>query len=349
MIELSQREAESFLVLYHLRYLTQEQLGRIWYSERSSGACDRRLRRLREKGLLNRVHIGHPKWTSAWTLTGEGIRTLRGLRDGEFHSSRPVSSMFLPHLLQTNEVFLKLSGGEWLWDRLPFRWRGSHRASFEYQDNSDGGRNARLTADAVITPRGHGPRVLLELDRSSERIRKQDRGRTIEGKLTAYKLFLTGRPLSGLTVNQTWYAKAFGDEKPARVIFALGKESDSKILKRNLQRRAAKILEMAADICPEIDVCSMTLEEISGGKEIFGQDLNVVGESEMLGDDVTDLTPDDYVALRKLLQSAHTIYPTVKDPKLRLMLRESANGAREVLKKLLPLGARQDWASAENS
>jgi hypothetical protein len=326
-MKLTEIEAEFFLALFHLRYLTNKQAAGIWYRERGLGGAERRLRRLCENGLVSRVHIGHPYFPSAWTLTGEGIRALRRVREGEFFSFRPISPMFLPHLLQTNEVFLKLAGEEWLLDRLGFKWIGSHRSSFAY---SDGVRSNRLTPDAVITPRGSGPRIFLELDRSTERIRKRDHGRTIEGKLQAYQTFFMRRPMEGLRSHPTWYHQAFPDGRSCCVAFVLAKETETKISKRNLQRRREAVLSIAAEVCPDVEVRCMVLDEVINLGSFMDQ------HPIDLADDPVSimLTHQDIQALRGLLDSVHRVYPNITDPLHRTLLKDGANGARDVMARL---------------
>src|SRR5438093_884380 len=105
-------ESAMLLALWHLRYLAAEQIGKIWYPERDELGCLKRLSRLGKSGILKRVGIYHSRWPSAWTLGPEGVRRLRELYAGDFEATKPLKPQFIPHLLETNQVWVILAGGE---------------------------------------------------------------------------------------------------------------------------------------------------------------------------------------------------------------------------------------------
>jgi hypothetical protein len=81
---LDQIEAQMLMGLWHLRYLSTEQIYRLWYGNRSFDACVKRLSRLGGDGLLARRRLPHPKWSVAWSLGTEGLQELRRLFEGEW-------------------------------------------------------------------------------------------------------------------------------------------------------------------------------------------------------------------------------------------------------------------------
>jgi hypothetical protein len=212
------------VALWHLRYLGLDQIHEVWFQGRSAEACRRRLWSLEQASVVIRVKTLSSKWPSVFRLSSEGYALLREVRHGAFESLKnEVGLQFLPHLLETNAIFLTLAQGEWLWDRLPFTWNGSHHAglSFSAASNSTdfskpAWRSRVLRADAVITPKGPGDRVFLELDRATESIDSKTGRTSITRKLEAYQAYLFGR--SG---GRSWHHAAFGDDRRAVVLFVV--------------------------------------------------------------------------------------------------------------------------------
>ncbi|MFC1611074.1 replication-relaxation family protein [Myxococcota bacterium] len=257
MIILSQREGEMLVGLWHLRYLATVQIQALWYPDRSGDACDRRLRVLQKEELIERVGIRAHGWPSAWRLRNGGLQKLREFKDGEFAGYERLTERYLPHLLETNDVFLKL---EWVWERLGFEWLGSHRSllAFRHGGGRSRSRNRVVRSDAVVTPKADGHRVFVELDRGTESIESRTGRTSIVGKLKAYESFLNGRRADG----KTWYRSTFGDERGARLLFVVPQSRRESI-------RKASILKAAASF-PRLDVRCHTADDEPGLVDAVG-------------------------------------------------------------------------------
>ena len=240
-------EAGMLLALWHLRYLTSTQIQGLWFKDRTLGATQKRLSRLKAAGILDRVRWFEDEHRAAWLVGIEGLRWLRRNRQEEFQPTKPLSVQFIQHLIDTNQVFFILAGDERVWGRLPFVWRGSHETTLPYgrylsADRGLDQRQAVIRADAVVEPRGALRRIFIELDRSTECIAAKEARRSIEGKLDAYRQSLHGRNHDG----QTWHAATLRDRRVPHVLF-LASKNDTSCRDPALRDRRIQSIEKAAE------------------------------------------------------------------------------------------------------
>ncbi len=164
---LNEHEIEMMKVLFHLRYLGTGQIHRQWYKDRNLENCQTRLGRLAESKLLKRVRVEHKRWPYAWKLGVEGFKVVAEQVGEQIVRYRPLTGIFLPHLIETNDVFLRLAPVDWRWNTLPFSWHGSHRMQLEFTEIvRDNGTGTTKECKRVIRPdavmASNGLRVFLE-------------------------------------------------------------------------------------------------------------------------------------------------------------------------------------------
>ena len=222
MKRFDERERGLLRSLFELRYLATRQIWETWYPEKSLGACGQRLRKLRRDGFVVGARINNDRWQFAWQLGGDGIRVLRRLFDGDFEPHKPLSMVGLPHLLDTNQIYLALSCGAQAWGGGQFEWLGSHRAMLEYSTHKG---PSQLHPDAIITPAATTEaRVLIELDRGTEALRGDLQRATIERKIERFAD-------TGEKVVQAH----FRDTRPVRLLF---------VVPAGAQKRKANLLSV---------------------------------------------------------------------------------------------------------
>lgn len=226
MRRLHDLELEMLKTLYELRYLATEQIRQLYYPDRSPDACGQRLRRLRREGLLTSQSINNDRWMFAWRVGPEGIRRLQRMCSGDSFQYKILAQSSLPHLLDTNQVFLALAQRQTDWGQLPFKWKGSHKAvlpfsRFVKSDHGTGHREqTQMHPDAIITPLApNAPRVFLELDRGTEAIRADGQRATIERKVQIFFDFHTLSSEAGQVVD--WRAKHFRDARKSILLFVV--------------------------------------------------------------------------------------------------------------------------------
>ena len=327
-------EMEMLLALYHLRYLTAGQIHQLWYGTRSRNAADIRLCRLAASGLIERRRCVISNDT-AYSLTSSGLRRLRELRNGDFRPTPPLSPTYLPHHLATSAVFAALAQGPAVvWEQLPFSWIGTLGAAIRFEESrrDEFGalrtRTALLRPDAIVSVGKAGPRVFVELDRSSECIREGDERRSIRRKLRAYGTVLLKGKVGDA---QTWYAGAFPDGRAARVVFVLAR-TDRQSQNRIFRDRRIRSIETAArDVEPRIDVKCLYLGDVFGLREACGLAAGSapaasasVPELRLLPADVHQLATFYRLAVGALRNQENA------DP----ALRTAAHDAKAVLKRL---------------
>ncbi len=131
MLRLTTNELELLLSLSHLRILSSDQIGSLFYPDRTARNVSRRLRRLRQVGVVGSRTFYGPQPRLAWHISSRGLRYLRTLAyqpaDLTDRWYNRISPLFLHHLIDTNEVFAILALKLPMWSTLPFSWVGSHR------------------------------------------------------------------------------------------------------------------------------------------------------------------------------------------------------------------------------
>ena len=312
-----------FDALYHLRYLSTEQITQKWFSERGVESTARRLRKLRARGLLESSSCNHPMWSNCWRLGSASLPILRQQRFRRVDPYPPLKPMFLAHLLDTNSVFLALSQEEEDWDNLAFSWAGSHRSIMRFASLED--RRRSVTPDALISVHSKptAPRVFLELDRSTEPVAHINGRRTIESKLTAYAALLN-EPLPG--ESRTPYAAIFGDSREPRVLFALAKDDRRAKAPSARNRRMRSIYSVASKVGLEAYVQCVYLRDAQGLRVASGLETGSIARA------LTDS------GIRKLHAFYHDAVSTLRKMPLsdetRARLSRRAREAKRVLQDL---------------
>jgi hypothetical protein len=297
MPELSLKEYGLLRTLHALRYLRPSQIRRMWFRERTKAATENRLSQMVVDGLLERTVLGGERAT-VLRLGSKGIVRLSEVLLGDFQRTEPVSPVFLPHLLDTNEVFIALAGVEWEWARLPFRWRGSHRVHFRFPQlvmSADGGVHRRrrlLVPDALVTPALSGaPICFLELDRSTECVSEGPGRSSIVRKLNTYNAFIA-KNVPGRS--ETAYEVVFKEQqRPPRVVFVVASNDLA-------DRRRASILKAAHDNARDFDVRCVRLDDLSGIRQAFALSPGVpLATSQRLS---FALRPSEASGMQRLLE-----------------------------------------------
>ena len=320
MSELSLKEYAFLRSLHGLRYLRSSQIRKLWFRDRTKGATEKRLSQMVGEGLIERTVLGGERAT-VLRLGPKGLVRLSEVFLGQFERTEPLSAVFLPHLLDTNAVFIVLAGVEWDWARLPFRWRGSHCVHFRFPQlvtGGDGGvcrRRRLLVPDALVTPSvrcevdapleprsaiaprsivtpasAAAPQCFLELDRSTECLSEAPARSSIVRKLLTYKAFILqnvpGRP-------ETAYDVVFKKhQRSPRVIFVVASNDLA-------DRRRSSIIKAAREHAGELDVRCVRLDDAAGVREAFA--LPPAATSTPVPRVSVPIRPDDLPHLRRLL------------------------------------------------
>ena len=157
------REWDMLLGLWHLRYLVTDQIFRAWFPDRTMQACRTRLSRLAAEDLLKRSPSNDRSRRWAWRLGQAGHAALEAKLGRELKPYQELTPQFIPHLVETNDVFMGLNSAGWPWESLPFDWLGSHRCGLPFEQvvrHPDTGaavrRNKLLRPDAIVLAKGSG-------------------------------------------------------------------------------------------------------------------------------------------------------------------------------------------------
>ncbi|MFC1609557.1 replication-relaxation family protein [Myxococcota bacterium] len=250
-MQLTTSESHFCRVLGELRYLSSEQIYGLWFADRPLLSVKRRLRKLRVAGYLRSVRRQIDGRGVAWRLGGRGFRLLRDLFGDDVGWYQDVKAQFIEHLLDTNKVWITLGEPHPVWAEIGFSWLGSHRARFEFASLERNRRQTRyVNPDALVRARGPGPRLFLELDRSTETIKERAGQRSIVGKLKAYRAAFV-LPLPGQ--RHSAYAAKFRDGRAPRIVFVLSRDRRGK--------RADSIANVAQEVTPDLDVSCVQLDD----------------------------------------------------------------------------------------
>lgn len=367
MYVLNDAENEMIKCIGVLRYIATSRLHVEFYTDRSLNNCQSRLCRLRDYGVLERVKVEHPNWSHAWRLGKNGLQYLSELVGREIRPYQQLSSIFLPHLIETNEIFFHIAPEQWALDGLSFVWHGSHRAGLEFEEtvrDAESGATRRkkrvLRPDAIITPKnsasaGSQAHVFIELDRSTESIISTTGRSNIQSKLRRYRSFFGSQSPSGLT----WYESVFANKLPnstalvpqelhrsvqvqrARpvllfVVPTSRRKSGRKIsIERLIEKFASEM--MASVHC-------VTADDITGIRKICGSQVPQLQKSDedslpALSPDQTQIRPiisyDELVCLQQFYQVSLDAYRRLHaDSSVRPKFRTAAEGFQQTLVKL---------------
>ena len=333
---LSWAEVEMLHALYHLRYLTAEQILTAWYEKRALSGGMQRLWRLSAAGILQRTDTLNSHYGVAWSVGPEGLRVLRDVKAERYVTQKSLSVPYIPHQIDTNAVFLELADGEPVWERLSFSWSATKGNSFAYQERrrDDFGvlrkRNARLIPDALITPKSPSkPRIFLELDRSTECLQEEDGRTSIRRKLRAYRTFLfTG----------SWYEQAFRDERPVRVVFVLARRDSRAAAPYLRDRRKRSIAAAAGEVAADVPLKVVYLDDTDELQAACGIARTKRGRRPRPRSHNTACllprwTTEDFQRLNALHRKISHLYPRMTGEMQQQILKE-ANGAQAVLARV---------------
>jgi hypothetical protein len=336
---LSESERDLLRSLTHFRLLSDEQIKDGWYRSHTPKGFRNRVTQLLDERILHADR--HPTQRGRiFRLSAAGIRKLRQLHHMEIEHHRSPSPLFQRHLLETNEVCLRLGKRDdgVTFARLPFTWEGSHEVQLTF---TKGGRNRRLRPDATVTPKqGAGARVFLELDRSTECIKKRSRRRSIEDKLETYGEFLHGRSIAGLRAASTWYETTFDDGRRPSLVFVLTKRDARSKLTAYRHRRIANIVSVARKVCPQVDLHCVYIDDVEQLRALFTRLLQVdLGQPGPVIDQPPPVDPEAQ-AWKEFLDSSlrlhraiKAVYPAIEPGKTRDRFRDCANDFRLHLRR----------------
>ncbi len=210
------RDVEILKAVAELRVLTTDQLSRLFFPSASSTStnCRTRLRFLETAGFLKREYqLQAPtdgRKPHVFRITPAGIHMLIeeiGLDEDEFRwhrRARRLSSLFLAHQLELNEVYVRFIVAfiveapsvrwqvrEWYDD---FDLKESHTATFSIRDDRGAEASVGVVPDGfmAIAPVPQWPLLhfFIELDRGTMPVRARKRlGHGFQRKILAYNAF----------------------------------------------------------------------------------------------------------------------------------------------------------------
>jgi hypothetical protein len=206
-MRLTGRDLEVVRTVLRLKFVSTRQLVRVFFGDRSSG--QRRVRMLAECDFIRVHRKGLPPWTqySVWRVTEAGVeRVLREfpgepVGDGLVERLSEASLAHLEHHEAVSEVYFKLitgcadapAGASCAEGRARIAAMTGRASAIDWRPDGEsvytwtqGKQKVELVPDAVVTARGSGRRVFIELDRSQKALRR------IEANLRRYGQFLAG-------------------------------------------------------------------------------------------------------------------------------------------------------------
>lgn len=220
------------------RYLSSEQIQRLFFSGRTEAACRIRLFQLAGLGkqpqptpYIRRLRFRsfEGKWFSAWSPTPLGYVVTRAVLGTEPKlPAGDISASFLEHCVRLNDLLVALiaTGNTRLPSvrHLPFRWLASDSVRLPWRDydRKAGIHRARIIQpDATLDLPAISKRYFLECEMGTQPLLSEDPGRA---GATAHKLERYSRFMSTYVdaeAKTTAYAAVFPDRWPAQVVFLL--------------------------------------------------------------------------------------------------------------------------------
>jgi hypothetical protein len=220
------------------RYLSSEQIQRLFFSGRTEAACRIRLFQLGGLGKKRnptpyirrlRFRSFEGKWFSAWTPTPLGYVVTRVLLGSEPKlPAGDVSASFLEHCVRLNDLFVGLVGAGNTnlpsARHLPFRWIPSDSVRLPWQDydRRTGASRARIIQpDATLELPRLTRRYFLECEMGTQPLVSDDPARhgATTNKLQRYSNFMSTYVDS--EAKTTAYEAVFPDRWPAELVFLL--------------------------------------------------------------------------------------------------------------------------------
>jgi len=237
-IRVTRRDRELLAVMALARYLSSEQIQRLFFSGRTEAACRIRLFQLGGLGKKRnptpyirrlRFRSYEGKWFSAWTPTPLGYVVTRALLGSEPKlPAGDVSASFLEHCVRLNDLFVGLvaAGNANLPSvrHLPFQWIPSDSVRLPWQDydRRTGASRARIIQpDATLELPRLTKRYFLECEMGTQPLVSDDLARhgATTNKLQRYSNFMSTYVDS--EAKTTAYEAIFPDRWPAELVFLL--------------------------------------------------------------------------------------------------------------------------------
>jgi hypothetical protein len=269
---LTDRDRALLAVVAVARYVSAEQVHRLFFDGSSKKQTYRRLAKLCQPGAkpgegacLRRLQYRRADGTPApvWALAPYG----RAVAEREVPwvgapAATDIGARFLEHTLVLNDVLagmiqrLRASATAPLAD-LPFRWHAENDEALSFQVvdlRTREWQRAALKPDAVVLVPARRRRLFIEAETGTQSIATANPERTgaVLAKLTRYRTFITV-PAEGSSA--TWYERAFVDRYEPRLVFLV--HSD------NRRRKVEGAVRSALGRLPprEFKVLVLTFEE----------------------------------------------------------------------------------------
>ncbi len=237
-LRVTRRDRELLAMAATVRYLSSEQIRRLFFSGRTEAACRIRLFHLAGFGknpqptpYIRRLRFRsfEGKWFSAWTPTPLGYVVTRSLLGTEPKlPAGDVSAAFLEHCIRLNGLFVGLvaAGNTKLPSirNLPFRWipSDSVRLPWRDYDRRSGTTRARIIQpDATLEIPRLSKRYFLECEMGTQPLVSDDPARhgATTNKLHRYSTFMG--TYVDVESKTTVYETVFPDRWPATLVFLL--------------------------------------------------------------------------------------------------------------------------------
>jgi len=221
-----------------VRYLSSEQIRRLFFSGRTEAACRIRLFHLAGFGknpqptpYIRRLRFRsfEGKWFSAWTPTPLGYVVTRSLLGTEPKlPAGDVSAAFLEHCVRLNDLFVGLvaAGNTKLPSirNLPFRWIPSDSVRLPWRDydhRSGATRTRIIQPDTTLEVPRLQKRYFLECEMGTQPLISDDPTRhgATTNKLHRYSTFMS--TYVDVPAKKTIYETVFPDGWPATLVFLL--------------------------------------------------------------------------------------------------------------------------------
>src|SRR5713101_8550662 len=237
-LRVTRRDRELLAMAATVRYLSSEQIRRLFFSGRTEAACRIRLFHLAGFGknpqptpYIRRLRFRsfEGKWFSAWTPTPLGYVVTRSILGTEPKlPAGDVSASFLEHWVRLNDLLVALiaTGNAQLPSarNLPFRWLASDSVRLPWRDydRQAGIHRARIIQpDATLEVPAISKQYFLECEMGTQPLLSEDPSRAgaTGHKLDRYSRFMSTYVDAGM--KKTAYAVVFPDRWSAQLVFLL--------------------------------------------------------------------------------------------------------------------------------
>ena len=237
-LRITRRDRELLAMMATARYLSSEQIQRLFFAGRTEAACRIRLFQLAGLGkqaqptpYIRRLRFRsfEGKWFSAWAPTPLGYVVTRAVLGTEPKlPAGDISAAFLEHCVRLNDLLVALvATGNARFPsarNLPFRWFASDSVRLPWRDydRQTGIHRARIIQpDATLELPAISKRYFLECEMGTQPLLSEDptRAGATAHKLGRYSRFMDTYVDAGMKT--TAYAVVFPDRWPAQLVFLL--------------------------------------------------------------------------------------------------------------------------------